>query len=109
MYKVIKNYWADKIQEKISENEFKNHIESNEIKKCFVGFKEIKNFNISIKEDRMYLSYGLRKNSKKNYYANFLNHSIVLKNDVVVFLQDKNYDDFKERILNKETINILNS
>ena len=62
MYKVIKNYWADKIQEKISENEFKNHIESNEIKKCFV-----------------------------------------------VFLQDKNYDDFKERILNKETINILNS
>ncbi|MFK7947837.1 MAG: hypothetical protein AB8G11_09615 [Saprospiraceae bacterium] len=109
MYKVIKNYWADKNQEKISENEFKIHFENNEIKKCFIGFKEIKNFELSIKKERMNLTYGLRKNSKQNYYANFLNHSIALKNNCIVFLKDKNYENFKERKLNKETVKILNS
>ena len=106
--KVIKNYWGCKIAQEKSETEFKEHIENNEIKKVFIGFKEIKNFKILIEEDgRMILRYALRKNANLKYYANLLNHSIAVNKEKSVFLQDANYLDFKSRTLTNETINLL--
>ena len=106
--KIIKSYWASKEEQIISEGEFVNHIKNQEIKKVFIGFKEIKNFKIEIQDERMILRYALVKNASLKYYCNLLNHSIALNNNTAVFLQDKNYQDFKNRILTKETINILN-
>ena len=105
--KIIKNYWGDKKQELKSENDFKEYVKNNEIKNCFIGLKEVKNFTIGIKNNRMHLTYALRKNSNHRYYANFLNHAIALNNETVVFLQDKNYFNYKNRELTKQTLNIL--
>jgi len=107
--KIIKNYWGNKEQEIKSENDFKDYIKNNEVKKCFIGLKEIKNFKLSIKNDRMHLTYALRKNVNHRYYANFLNHAIALNNNCVVFLEDVNYENYENRILTKETIMLLNS
>ena len=107
--KIIKNYWSDKEKELKSENLFKNYTKNNEIKKCFIGLKEIINFNLSIINNKMHLTYALRKNSNHKYYANFLNHSIALNKNCIVFLQDKNYKNFEKRILTKETLSILNN
>ncbi len=107
--KIINSYWANKEEEIKSETEFSQHIKKQEIKKVFIGFKEIKNFKVEIENERMILRYALVKNARLKYYCNFLNHSIALNNNTAVFLQDKNWIDYKNRILNKETINLLNS
>ena len=84
------------------------HVKKFELKTVFIGFKQIKNFKIEIENERMILRYALVKNASLKYYCNFLNHSIAVNKETIVFLQDKNYQDFKNRILTKETINILN-
>jgi hypothetical protein len=105
--KIIKHYWANKEEEIKSESEFKEYISSQEIKKVFIGFKEIKNFKIEIESERMIFRYGLTNNSKQKYYCNFLNHSIALNNEKAVFLQDINWQCYKTQKLNENTIKLL--
>ena len=106
--KIIKSYWANKKEEEIAEKLFSEHIKKFELKTVFIGFKQIKNFKIEIEKDRMILKYALVKNASLKYYVNLLNHSMVVNNETVVFLQDKNWVDYKNQILNKETLNLLN-
>lgn len=105
--KIISSYWSDKKQEVISENAFLGHVKEFELKTVFIGFKQIRNFKIGVENDKMILRYALAKNGALKYYANFLNHSIALRNETVIFLQDKNWVDYKNQILNEETLNIL--
>ena len=106
--KVIKGYWSDKIQEEKSEFEIKNHIKNNTIKNVFVGYKEIKNFKISIDQNnRFLLRYALRKNASLKYYCNLLAQSVAVNNETMVFLWDDNYLDFKNRTVNETTLNLL--
>ena len=105
---IIKSYWGNKREQEISENMFFNHINKFELKTVFIGFKQIKNFKIEIEKDRMILRYALVKNASLKYYVNLLNHSMVVNNETVVFLQDKNWIDYKNQILNRETLNLLN-
>ena len=106
---IISSYWGNKKEQEISENAFLDHVKKFDLKTVFIGFKQIKNFKIEIENERMILRYALVKNARLKYYCNFLNHSIALNNNTAVFLQDKNWIDYKNRILNKETINLLNS
>ena len=106
--KIIKSYWANKEEEINSETKFSQHIEKQEIKKVFIGFKQIKNFKIETENGRMILRYALVKNARLKYYCNFLNHSIALNNNTAVFLQDKNWKDYKNGTITQETINLLN-
>lgn len=106
--KIIKHYWANKEEEIKSETEFAKHIEKQEIKKVFIGLKEIKNFKIETENGRMILRYALVRNARLKYYCNFLNHSVALNNNTAVFLQDKNWENYKSGIITQETINLLN-
>lgn len=106
---IINSYWANKEEEQISETNFSKFIAKNEIKRVFIGLKEIKNFKIETDGDRMMLRYALVKNASLKYYCNLLNHSIALKNNTAVFLEDKNYLDYKTQTLTQETTNILNT
>lgn len=105
---IVKSYWGCKLEQKISENQFLNHINNFEIKNVFIAFKKIENFKITIENDRMIIKYSLRKNSTLKYYCNLLNHSIALKENTAIFLQDANWHDYKNQILNQKTINLLN-
>lgn len=106
---IIAHYWGNQKEQDISEKAFLEHIKKFEIKTVFIGFKQIKNFKIEIEEDgRMILRYALVKNATLKYYCNFLNHSIAVNKETAVFLQDKNWIDYKNQILNSETLNLLN-
>ena len=105
---IISSYWSNKSEQEISENAFLEHVKKFELKTVFIGFKQIKNFKIEIENGRMILRYALVKNASLKYYCNFLNHSIAVNKETIVFLQDKNWIDFKNQILNKETLNLLN-
>ena len=105
--KIISSYWASKNEEEISENAFSEHVKKFELKTVFIGFKQIKNFKIEIENGRMILRYALVKNASLKYYCNLLNHSIALNEETAVFLQDKNWIDYKNQILNEETKNLL--
>jgi len=106
--KIISSYWSNKKEQEISENAFSEHVKTFELKKVFIGFEQIKNFKIEIENERMILYYAMRKNAKLKYYCNFLNHSVVVNKGTIIFLQDKNWIDFDNKILNKETLNLLN-
>lgn len=106
--KIISSYWGDKKEQEISENAFLQHLKEFELKKVFIGFRQIKNFKIEVENERMILRYALVKNASLKYYANFLNHSVAVNNETIVFLQDKNWIDYKNKVLNKETLQILN-
>lgn len=110
---IIKSYWSNKKEQEISENSFLEYNQNFEIKNVFIGFEQIKNFKISFEKSynsdkkRMILNYALRKNAKLKYYCNLLNHSIAVNENTIVFLQDKNWHNYKTKTLNKETLNIL--
>ena len=70
--------------------------------------KQIKNFKIEIENGRMILKYALVKNASLKYYCNFLNHSIAVNKETIVFLQDKNWTDYDNKILTQETLTLLN-
>lgn len=105
--KIIKGYWSIKEEEKESENEFSKHLEKHKITRVFIGFEEVKNFKFDKYDGKMIMYYALGKSKNLKYYKNLLSCSLALNDNTAVFLQDKNYVDFKERILTKETINIL--
>lgn len=106
---IVNSYWSNKNEQLISENQFLNHVNKFEVNKVFIGTQKIENFKISIENDRMILRYSLRKNSSLKYYANLLNHSIALNKSIIVFLQDKNWLDYKNRIITEETKQLLNN
>ena len=105
---IISSYWGNKKEQEISENAFLEHTKKFELKTVFIGFRQIKNFKIEIENERMILRYALVKNASLKYYVNFLNHSMAVNKETVVFLQDKNWIDYKNQILNGETLNLLN-
>lgn len=108
--KIIKTYWSNEEEGKKQEFDFLQHIQEHEIKKVFVGLKEIKNFKIEIdKNNRMILRYALTKNASLKYYCNLLNHAIALNKNTAIFLQDNNYLDYKNQTLTEETKILLNS
>ncbi|MFZ4799604.1 MAG: hypothetical protein ACOYMA_19065 [Bacteroidia bacterium] len=105
--KIIKNYWSDKIEQQISETAFLNHIEKHEIKTVYIGFTPIKNFKIDIEDGRMVLRYAAPRGKNLKYYANLLNHSICVHENTAIFLQDANWSDYNNQILNEQTKNLL--
>lgn len=107
--KIISSYWGSEKEKEVSESAFLNHVQDFKIKKVFIGLKEIKNFKIEFENGRMILRYALVKNASLKYYANLHNHSIAVKENTAVFLNDKNWSDYENKILTKETINILNT
>lgn len=104
---IIASYWSDKKAQEISENLFSEHVKKFELKTVFIGFKQIKNFKIETENGRMILRYALVKNASLKYYASLLNHSMAVNKETVVFLQDKNWIDYKNQIINEETLNLL--
>lgn len=105
---IISSYWSNKKEQEISENAFLEHVKKFELKTVFIGFKQIKNFKIEIENERMILRYALVKNASLKYYCNFLNHSIAVNKETIVFLQDKNWLDYDNKIINKETKTLFN-
>ena len=105
---IISSYWSNKKEQEISENAFLEHVKKFELKTVFIGFKQIKNFKIEIENERMILRYALVKNASLKYYCNFLNHSIAVNKETIVFLQDKNWLDYDNKIINNETKNLFN-
>lgn len=106
--KIISSYWASTKEQEISESVFLNHVQNFKIEKVFIGFKQIKNFKIEFENGRMILRYALVKNASLKYYANLLNHSIAVKENTAVFLNDKNWADYKKQLLNENTLKLLN-
>ena len=104
---LIKSYWSKKLEGQKSETAFLNHIKKHEIKKVYIGFKEIKNFKIEIEDGRMILTYSLKKGCNLNYYCNLNNHSICVHENTAIFLQDANWRDYSNQILNEQTLNLL--
>lgn len=106
---IIKHYWGNKKEEEYSENKFKEYIEENPIKNVWIGYKKINNFKFDFDDGRMIMRYSLTKNAPLKYYVSFLNHSVALKFNNAVFLQDINYTDFKNNVLTQKTLDILNT
>lgn len=107
---IIKGYWSNNDEGEKSESQMKDHLKNNEIKNVFVGYKKINNFKISTdKEGKFILRYALRKNASLKYYCNLLAQSAAVKNNTIVFLWDANWSDFKNRVINEKTINLLNN
>ena len=107
---IVRCYWGNKEDEKHSETTFKDYIKKNPIKNVWIGLKKIDNFKFDVDNNgRMIMRYSLRKGSSLKYYVSFLNHSVALKNNNAVFLWDINYADWKNKILTKETLELLNT
>lgn len=108
--KIIKGYWADKLAEKRAEENIKNHLKKYDIKKVFVGYKEIKNFKVTT-DDRgcFMILYSLRKNASLKYYCRLLAQSVAVNKNTIVFLWDDNWIDYKNNIISEKTKKLLTS
>ena len=104
---IVSSYWGNKKDEMRSEKMFADYIKNNPINNVWIGFKKIDNFKFDMDSGRMIMRYALRKGANLKYYVSFLNHSVALKNNNAVFLQDRNYEDFDNKILTKETLELL--
>lgn len=107
--KIIKNYWGNKQKEILSENMFLEHIKKHEISKVYIATKLIKNFKINIENGRMILRYSLSAGKNLKYYCSLLNHSICVKDGTAIFLEDINWLDYENQILNKQTLCLLDN
>jgi hypothetical protein len=106
---IVSSYWGNKEDEKHSEKTFKDYVQKNPIKNVWIGLKKIDNFKFDVDNNgRMVMRYSLKKGSSLKYYVSFLDHSVALKNNNAVFLWDINYDDWNNKILTKETLELLN-
>lgn len=106
--KIIRGYWSDKKAEIKAEKTIKKHLKKHEIKKVFVGYKEIKSFKITF-DDRGWFTilYALRKNASLKYYARFLGQSAAIHKNTIVFLWDDNWQDYENGIINEKTKKLL--
>lgn len=110
---IINSYWSNETQGIESESKINEYLKNNTIEKVYLGdFKEIKNFEIGICEyKRFIIRYSLRGGNLK-YYHSLLGCKIALYKNTLMCLYDCNFDnfeDFRNNILNKKTIDFLTS
>jgi len=105
--KIIKSYWANKIEEKQQESFIKNYVNNIKIDKCFfANGKQIKNFKLDVENNRFILRYSLKGNNLK-YYMSLLNTSFLFYNNCLMALNDNCWFDYKNGILKENIINDL--